>query len=146
MAKVRRDSTTVLQHSLVNPQGNGFVERGVRTIEEMVRRIKLDVEARHNLNIEVNHRVIPWIVERCSDLVNRIQVGQDGRTAFERLTGKCCRGEVLPICGPVLPGMSGMVQGGVLAERWFVGLWFGKRFRTEEHINMKLSDVHEPDP
>ena len=40
-AKMRGDSTTVLEHSLVgDSQGNGFIERGVRTIEEMVRTIK----------------------------------------------------------------------------------------------------------
>ena len=56
VAKMRGDSTTVLEHSLVgDSQGNGFIERGVRTIEEMVRTIKLDLEARLSQKIEVKH-------------------------------------------------------------------------------------------
>ena len=84
--------------------------------------------------------MIPWIVEHCADLVNKLQVGQDGRTAFERLKGKCYRGEMLPICSDVMLRVSGKVHGGILAERWFESLWLGKRFHTEEHIVMKLSD------
>ena len=84
--------------------------------------------------------MIPWIVEHCADLVNKLQVGQDGRTAFERLKWKRYRGEMLQICSLVMLRVSGKVHGGVLVERWFEGLWLGKRFHTEEHFVMKLSD------
>ena len=71
--------------------------------------------------------MLPWIVEHCADLVNKLEVGQDGRTAFERLKRKCCRGEALPMCSSVMRRLTGKVHGCVLAERWFEGLWLGKK-------------------
>ena len=63
-----------------------------------------------------------------------ILLGADDWTALERLTGKKHRGEVLPFCAPVMLRVSGKVQGGVMTERWFEGVWLGKRFHTEEHL------------
>ena len=33
--------------------------------------------------------------------------------------------------------VSGTVQGGVMQERWFPGIWLGKKLHTEEHLVMK---------
>ena len=47
VARMRGDAVTISDHSAVgDSQGNGFIERAVRTVEEMVRTLKLDLEAR----------------------------------------------------------------------------------------------------
>ena len=38
--------------------------------------------------MDVKHPVIPWIVEHAAFLLNRLQVGKDGKTAYERCKGK----------------------------------------------------------
>ena len=36
--------------------------------------------------------------------------------------------------------IAGNVQGGVMAPRWFLGTWVGKRWGAEEHVVAKHSD------
>ncbi len=48
-------------------------------------------------------------------------------------------GEVYAFGTPVMHRMLGPVQGGVIAERWFGGIWIGLQFTSGEHI-VALSD------
>jgi hypothetical protein len=141
IAKGRGDKRTVVENSPTSDsQGNGFIERGVRSVEEMVRVIKLDLERRLGVKVEVSHPIFAWLVEHAVDLINKFLVSRDGKTAFERLKGKRYRGEMLAFGSPVMLRVSGKVQGGVMAERWFEGVWLGKRFHTEEHLVARVSD------
>ena len=120
VARLRGDAVTILEHSAVgDSQGNGFIERAVRTVEEMVRTLKLDLETRISQKLNITHKVIPWLVEHAVDLVNKLQVGQDGKTSFERLKGKRFNGDLVRFANPVMMRVAGKVQGGVMAERLF---------------------------
>ena len=66
-------------------KANGFAERAVQAMEEMVRVQKLGIENRIEDKLTVKHRLFPWLVEHCADLLNRYQVGAHGRTAYQRL-------------------------------------------------------------
>ena len=39
-----------------------------------------------------------WLVEHAADLISRFQVGDDGRTAYERMKGKKCKQEMVEFC------------------------------------------------
>ena len=67
---------------------NGVVERGIQSIEGQVRVLKDCLEEKWNIKIKSKHAVIPWIVEYAAHLLNRFEVGHDGRTAYERCKGK----------------------------------------------------------
>ena len=141
IAKGRGNRRTVIEHSAPgDSQGNGFIERGVRSVEEMARVLKLDLEHRLTTRLEVTHPVFAWLVEHAVDLHNKFLVGSDGKTAYERLKGKKYHGEVLPFASPVMLRVSGKVLGGVVAERWYEGVWLGKRFHTEEHLVARATD------
>ena len=43
-------------------------------------------------------------------------------------------GEIYRFGTPVMHRISGPVQGGVIAERWFDGIWIGLQFSSGEHI------------
>ena len=66
-------------------QGHGIIECAVRTVEEIVRTLKLNLESRISETLKTTHKVIPWLIGHAVDLVNKIQVGQDGKTSFERV-------------------------------------------------------------
>ena len=51
VARVRRDAAAV-----GDSQSNGFIERAVRTVEEMVRTLKLDLEARISETLKITHK------------------------------------------------------------------------------------------
>ena len=43
-------------------------------------------------------------------------------------------GEIYAFGTPVMHRISGPVQGGVISERWFDGIWIGLQFSSGEHI------------
>ena len=55
---------------------NGLVERAILSVEQQEGRCGVKVGARHS--------VVPWLVEYAAVLLNRVEVGKDGKTAFER--------------------------------------------------------------
>jgi len=50
--------------------------------------MKLDFESHIGEKIPSDHNLIPWLVEYAAVLLNRGQVGKDGKTSYERLKGK----------------------------------------------------------
>ena len=54
----------------------------------MISVLKECFEMRWNMKIESNSKVLSWIVEFAGVLINRYEVGHDGRTAYERTRGK----------------------------------------------------------
>lgn len=142
VARRRDGAQTILEHApRGDSQANGRAERAVRTTEEFVRVFKFELEQRlDGKEIDVQSAVFEWLVEHAVDVVNKFLVGIDGRTAFQRLKGKTYRGETLPFCAKVMYRVCGKVPGGLLVERWFPGVWLGKRFSSEEHLVARLSD------
>ena len=111
VARMRGDAVTISEHSAVgDSQGNGFIERAVRTVEEMVRTLKLDLEARISETLKLTHKVIPRLIEHAVDLVNKGQVGQDSKTSFECVKEKRFNGDILQCDNPVMMRVAGQVQ------------------------------------
>ena len=141
VAVERSPAESILEHSAVgDSQGNGFVERAVRSVEEITRVLKIDLEKRMGEQLPVDTIVFSWLIEHATDCWNKLNVGADGKTSFERCKGKRYNGEMLPFGSPVMYRVAGKVQGGVMTERWYEGLWLGQRFHTQEHLVGKLSD------
>ena len=65
LARLRGDAVTVPEHPAVgDSQGYNFIERAVRrTVEEMVRPSKLDLEARISQKLNITLKLILWLVE-----------------------------------------------------------------------------------
>ena len=79
----------------VSPVGssasNGVAERGVQTVEGQIRVLRDAFETRVGAQIPSNHNILAWLVEFAGTVVNRYEVGRDGKTPFERLRGKQSR-------------------------------------------------------
>ena len=58
-----------------------MIERTVQAIEGHVRTLKLALESRIGVGIPSDHDVVPWMVEYAATIVNKGQVGADGKTA-----------------------------------------------------------------
>ena len=70
---------------------NGVIERGVQTLEGQIRVLKDALETRWGIRIGDEQKILSWIVEYAAVLVNRYEVGHDGKTPYERLRGKTSR-------------------------------------------------------
>ena len=86
MAKLRSiegGGRFVLEHSPVGArESNGIVERQIQSVGGQVRAMKSALEARWGVDIPPLHPVVTWMVEYASYLLNRLEVGKDGKTAY----------------------------------------------------------------
>ena len=141
VCKVRKDARTVPE---VSPTGdsraNGIAERAAQSVEEMIRVHKLALESRLGVQLKVNHPIFAWLVEHCADILNKCVVRADGRTAWERVRGRKYHGEMLEFASKVMFRVAGKVQGSILTERWYEGVWVGKSAHSDEHLVMKTMD------
>ena len=69
-------------------QSNGLVERAIKSEEAMTRVMRSALEERWGVKLAAMHPVFAWMAEYAAVLLNRFEVGRDGKTAFERCKGK----------------------------------------------------------
>jgi len=87
--KMRPGIETFYENSPVAASAsNGVMERGVQTIEGMIRVLKDGLETRWNTKVDESSPILSWLVEFASVLINRYEVGHDGKTGYERTRGK----------------------------------------------------------
>ena len=70
------------------PQANGVIERENLSVEGHVMVLKDAFEARLGKKVPSDHAALAWLVEFAAVLINRYEVGHDGRTPYERLREK----------------------------------------------------------
>ena len=87
-AAVGADETISENSPAYSHQSNGVVERGVQSVEGMIRTLRSALEARMEDTLVISDAIWPWLVEYASYLLNRGEVGHDGKAAYERLKGK----------------------------------------------------------
>ena len=68
-------------------QSNGLIERAIQAVEGQIRTMKLDLESHIGEKIPSDHNLIPWMVEYSAVLLNRGQVGKDGRDGIRTSKG-----------------------------------------------------------
>ena len=69
-------------------KANGLVESAVRVVKEQVRVIKSSLEEKLKTKLEDKHPLLAWMPRHAADLLSRYKIGQDGRTAEQRRTGR----------------------------------------------------------
>ena len=123
----------------VSPVGssssNGIVERAIQSIEEQVRVLASALENRWEREIPVKHAIWPWLTEYSGLLLNRCNVGSDGKTAYERNKGKAAHfsdhefGELVLWKRRAMKGPLGK-----LSSTWSKGIYLGIKGISDEKI------------
>ena len=86
---VERAHIAVPEHSHPGEsQSNGLAERAIREVVDEIRTLKMSLERRVKGRLANDHPVMAWLVEHAAYMLNRCQLGTDGRTAYGRLHGK----------------------------------------------------------
>ena len=67
---------------------NAEAESMVSKMQGQIRTLKDALEYRYSIKLHPRHVVLPWLVDFAGALWSRYQLGIDGRTAYERSTGK----------------------------------------------------------
>ena len=68
-------------------RSNGVVERAVQSVEE-IRVMKLALEERLGREIKAEAPIVTFMAECAAYMMNRLEVGQDCKTPYERVKGK----------------------------------------------------------
>ena len=96
VVKSRGERITLLERSPVASSGsNGVVERGVQSVEGVIRTLRSALEERLGVKVKSEERIIVFMAEYAAYLINKLEIGKDGKTAYERNKGK--KGVVLAI-------------------------------------------------
>ena len=90
--------------------------------------------------LTVGHTAIGWMIEHCADILNKCQVGKDGRSPYEPFKGKKYGGTLMEFGSPVMLRVPDKPQGGLMQERWIERVWLVSRFNTLEHFVSRRSD------
>ena len=89
-----------------DPASNGGVERAVRSIKEVVRTLKSDVESKTQITLKMDlagdRNIIAWMAEYAGTLLRIYHVRMDGITAYEHLKGRASRRMIVPFAESVL--------------------------------------------
>ena len=116
-------------------QSNGLVERGVRSVGAQVRVMRSAFEERYGIKLDIDDAIWPWLVEYACYLLDRQEVGHDGKVPSERLKGK--RGAVQGIeFGEAVQRKRKPIGGGLgkLSILWEDGVLLGMKGTTLEYI------------
>ena len=85
----RTGAKTVKMNSPVKSSGsNGVVERAAQAVEGQLRTMKDALDTRYGQVIPVEHCIVVWLVKYVSILLNKMEIGHDGKTAEQRGRGR----------------------------------------------------------
>lgn len=91
--KRAREHETLTDKSPVGESAsNGGTEKGVQQVEEQVRVLRLGLQQRLGQKVPTHHPVTAWLIPHATDVLSKLEVGSDGKTAYERLRNKKYRG------------------------------------------------------
>jgi hypothetical protein len=126
----------IVEHSPVGAsQSNGVIERGIQSVQGQLRVVRLALEKRYKVAIPAEHAFIAWAVEFAGVVLNRLEVGHDGKTAYQRLKGKRVSMPGLEFGEGVLwkpDNRTGAL--GKLSSSWKAGVYVGVRSKSGEFI------------
>ena len=135
--RLRNHSTILQGPPAYDPQANGAAEKAVQDYMGQLRTMKIGLEARLKCKIESEWAILQWMSELAPELLNRCQVGRDGRKAYYRLQGKDSKKPIVEFGEQV---MAKPLRGKrstrkmSLKDRWAFATWVGIDVRTNEHV------------
>ena len=110
------------------------MERAAQTIEGQIRVMKSALEGRMGKKVDAEKKIVTFMAEYAGYLVNRLEVGKDGKTAYERSRGK--KAKVIGVeFGEKLLWMKRPKDSQKMAKieaKWEYGVFVGVRRRSGE--------------
>ena len=94
--------------------------------------MKSAMESRYNCKISQDHCILPWIVRHAAATMNRYNVGDDGKTPYQKCKGRKFDANMHEMGENVMylvPKKSGTYK---LEARFEEGIWIGHRDMSGE--------------
>ena len=85
---MREGQTVPRNPPAYNPESNGPIEKGVQDADGQTRCTKLALEARLGTKVRSSSPIMEWGMQHACFIVTRFAACHDGKTPWERLTGR----------------------------------------------------------
>jgi hypothetical protein len=122
-----------LEESPVKSSGsNGIVERAVQSIEGQVRVLKLALENRIGIKVPSTSCIVAFLAEYSAYLLNRLEIGKDGKTAVERNKGKAASVMGIEFGEKLMFKKKVKDKSAKIEARWENGIFVGVRVLSGE--------------
>ena len=136
VARHRKEGGTALENSRVgDSDSNGKIERNIREVKGMIRTFRAFLKEKTGQVVRLDDPIVPWIVRHAAYTITRCRVGEDGKTALQRIKGRKVSAPMIPFGETVLfklpkvPRMPGDFK-----DRFETGTWVGCTTRSGEHL------------
>ena len=129
----REEGRTIVEESPVQSSGsNGVVERAAQSIEGQIRIVLMALEEKIGRQLDPEEAVVTFIPEYSAYVLNRLEVGKDGKTAYERTRGKKATVVGLEFGEKVLWRKKKANKMAKLRSRWAYGIFVGVKTKSGE--------------
>ena len=133
LVDAREEGRTISEESPVKSSGsNGRAERAVQSIEGHVRILLLSLEGRVGSKVDAKEPIVSYMPEYAAYLLNRLEVGKDGKTAYERGKGKKATVLGMEFGEKVLYKVKREAKQAKIRSRWEYGIFVGVRPKSGE--------------
>ena len=131
--EAREDGRTVLEESPVRSSGsNGRAERAVQSVEAQMRVLLLSLEQNLGFKVDAREPILTYLPEYAAHLLNRLEVGKDGKTAYERYKGKKATVLGIHFGEKILYKTRTQAKQNKLRPRWEYGIFVGVKTSSNE--------------
>ena len=133
LVQAREEGRTIVEEAPVKSSGsNGRVERAVQTLEGHIRMLLLGLEQRLGFKVDAREPIVTYMPEYAAYLLNWLEVGKDGKTAYERNKGKRAKVLGLEFGEKVLYKTRPEGKMCKIRPRWEYGIFVGVRPASNE--------------
>ena len=136
VARQRSDFGTAIENSKVgDSNSNGKIERTIREVKGLIRTMRSALEENIKEKIRLDSPIVPWLIRHVGYIVTRCRIGEDGKTAMQRIKGRKVNvpwvgfGEMILFKLPKVQHMPGDFH-----DRFESGIWLGCTIRSGEHL------------
>ena len=133
----RNGMKTHVENSAVNDhRQNGLAENGVRNAQAQIRTMKCGLDRKLNKQVPAKTAILYWLILHAGTVICRYQIGKDGKTPYQRIRGKRCRGPALQF-GEICfyrPTSTSDKHMNKMEKRWREGVFIGVESKSSELI------------
>eukprot|EP00959_Pyramimonas_sp_CCMP1952_P459337 9478092-Pyramimonas_sp.AAC.1 len=90
----RVHDTVVLNAPKGSSASAGGIERANYEVEKQVRTMRSRIEQVYGIKVDLDHKLLPFLVRHAAWLITHYQVKVDGKTPCERLRGRPYKGQI----------------------------------------------------
>ena len=128
LVEAREEGRTIVEQSPVRSSGsNGRAERAAQTIEGQIRVLLLSLEEHLGFKVDAREPIVSYLPEFAAFLLNRLEVGKDGKTPYERTKGKKSKVLGVHFGEKVLYKTRVEAKLSKIRPRWEYGVFVGAR-------------------